>query len=768
MATTVRDVRRSSLAPADGPPTRGRPERRPFRDNPRLILLGIFILLAALVTMVAVADRAPDFNPNFLTEVLLYALSAADLMMLLALGFVLARNVIKLAVERRRGLPFSRFRAKLVGALLGLTIVPALLVLLVGSWLIRSSTQKWVSQPVDAVLNSAKQIAAEYYREREALVVGHAAAVASAVPAAALRAGDSAAIRRLIETEVARGRVRRLEVYTVMTGDNPLPLVAAEAPLAPRTDVRASSDRFAAGVLRGNTTIAHEALDPAGELVQAGALITDPVTKQPVGVVIASDFLTGELASESRRIISAFENYSKLRVLTRPLQGMYLSLFLMMTLMILVSATWMGLYLAKRITRPVHMLAQGAREIGAGHLDHRIEPETRDEFGSLIEAFNSMAGELAASQRKLERSRLDLERKNLQLDERRRYIETVLERIATGVISIGADGRIETINGAAIRLLAVDRSVVGTSAATILQRSDLAPLGTLLGQAQTGAGQTTAQEIALARDGRELHLAAAATPLQREDGGHEGAVLVFDDVTPLIRTQRVAAWRDVARRLAHEIKNPLTPIQLCAERMRRHFGTAPAPARDLVEECTSTIVGEVESLKGLVDEFAQFARMPAPKVVPEDLNKMVSDALGLYNGLFRNIHIEHRPDPSLPPVRLDIEQIRRVIINLVDNAVEALGGSTARVRPGGETPTILVETRHEPGNGVGRIIVADNGPGISAADRDKLFMPYYSTKQRGSGLGLAIVRRIIVEHGGSIEVHDNEPSGTRFVLELPL
>ena len=767
MATTVRDVRRSSAAPP-GPVIQRAPERRPFRDNPRLILLGIMILVGALVTMVAVADRAPDFNPNFLTEVLLYALSAADLMMLLALGFVLARNVIKLAVERRRGLPFSRFRAKLVGALLGLTIVPALLVLLVGSWLIRSSTQKWVSQPVDAVLTSAKQIAAEYYREHEAIVVGHASSVAGAVPASVLRARDSATIRRLIEAELARGRVRRLEVYAVVPGDDPVPLVAAQAPSASRIDVRASSDQFAADVLRGATTITHETLEPRGELLQAGALITDPATKQPVGIVIASDFLTGELATEARRIISAYVNYSKLRVLTRPLQGMYLSLFLMMTLMILVSATWMGLYLAKRITRPVHMLAEGAREIGAGHLDHRIEPETRDEFGSLIEAFNSMAGELATSQRKLERSRVDLERKNLQLDERRRYIETVLERIATGVISIGADGRIETINGAAVRLLAVERSVVGAPASTIFQRRDLEPLGSLLRQAHAGAGHTAAHEIALARDGRELHLAAAATPLQREDGSHEGAVVVFDDVTPLIRTQRVAAWRDVARRLAHEIKNPLTPIQLCAERMRRHFGSAPTEMRDLVEECTSTIVGEVESLKGLVDEFAQFARMPAPKAVPEDLNKMVADALALYTGLFRAIHIEHRPDPSLPPVRLDIEQIRRVIINLVDNAVEALGGSAARVEPGVATPRIVVETRHDPGGGVARIIIADNGPGISAADRDKLFMPYYSTKQRGSGLGLAIVRRIVVEHGGSIEVHDNEPAGTRFVIELPL
>jgi two-component system nitrogen regulation sensor histidine kinase NtrY len=751
-------------APRAAPPA----ERRPFRDNPRLILLGIVVLLLALVAMVTLADRAPDLNPNFLTEVVLYALTAADLTMLVALGFVLARNVIKLVVERRRGLPFSRFRGKLVGALLGLTIVPALLVLLVGSELIRSATQKWVSQPVEAVLGSAKQIAGEYYREREQIVVRNAESLSRALPISALRAGDSQVLRRIIEGEVTHGRVRRVEVYALAPGEDPVPLVAAQSPTLPRADVRASSDRFAARVAAGDTAIAHEPLEGGGELVQAGAVITDPGTKQPLGVVIASDHLAGELATESRRIIDAYENYNRSKVLSRPLQGIYLSLFLMMTLMILVSATWMGLYLAKRITRPVQMLAAGAREIGAGHLDHRIEPETRDEFGSLIEAFNSMAGELATSQRKLERSRVDLERKNLQLDERRRYIETVLERIATGVVSTGSDGTIGTINGAALRLLDVDRSVVGTDAERILDREDLKPLGVLLRHARSSASAAAVHEVTLVREGRELHLAAAATPLQREDGTPEGAVLVFDDVTPLIRTQRVAAWRDVARRLAHEIKNPLTPIQLCAERLRRHFGGAPPPARELVEECTSTIVGEVESLKALVDEFAQFARMPAPKAAPADLHELLSDALALYNGLFRSIRLDRRFDDSMPPVRLDVEQIRRVVINLVDNAVEALGGGAAGPRPDGAAPTIVVETGHDVTNGVARIIVADNGPGIPPSDRDKLFMPYYSTKRRGSGLGLAIVRRIVVEHGGSIEVNDNEPVGTKFVIELPV
>jgi two-component system nitrogen regulation sensor histidine kinase NtrY len=248
-----------------------------------------------------------------------------------------------------------------------------------------------------------------------------------------------------------------------------------------------------------------------------------------------------------------------------------------------------------------------------------------------------------------------------------------------------------------------------------------------------------------------------ATPLRREDGVSDGLVVVFDDVTPLIRAQKVAAWREVARRLAHEIKNPLTPIQLCAERMRRHFGAAPEQTRELVDECTTTIVGEVESLKGLVDEFSQFARMPAPRAVPSDLNALVTDVLGLYRGIFPNVELRPRLAEELPRVSADPEQLRRVLINLIDNAVEAME----------QRGVIEIETQHARADSLVRITVADNGPGIPPTERDKLFMPYYSTKKRGSGLGLAIVRRIVAEHGGSIDVTDNIPRGTRFAIELP-
>jgi len=428
----------------------------------------------------------------------------------------------------------------------------------------------------------------------------------------------------------------------------------------------------------------------------------------------------------------------------------------MLTLMILVSATWMGLYLAKRITRPVQTLAVAAREIGAGHLDHRVEPETSDEFGSLMDAFNRMAADIAASRRRLEQSSIELQKKHEDVEGRRRYVETILERIATGVISVDPAGRIRTWNSAASRLLGIDVHVSGLPASAVFGAPELKPLGTLIDQTSRRT-DVPPQDVSITRDGRELHLAVMTTPLRRDDGGTDGMVIVLDDVSPLIRAQKVAAWREVARRLAHEIKNPLTPIQLSADRLRRHFSGAPEATRALVDECTTTIVGEVESLKGLVDEFSQFARMPAPRAVPTDLRELLDDALSLYRGLFTSVTLGATHGSDVPRVSVDPEQLRRVVINLIDNAIEAMD------RQG----RIEISTRHDAANNIVRIVVADDGPGIPLAERDKLFLPYYSTKQRGSGLGLAIVRRIIAEHGGSIEVGDNTPRGTRFTIELP-
>jgi two-component system nitrogen regulation sensor histidine kinase NtrY len=745
---------------------------RPKRalDNPRLITAAVALLLLLLAGLVWVSERTGtgEIVSPLLSDVLLYVLYAVDLTILAALLFVLARNLVKLWVEQRRAAPFARYRAKLVGALLAMSIVPAVLVLISGSQIISSSTQRWLSAPVDQVLGIANSVAQQYVQEHQTAVSDRARRLAATVPAAVLAAGDETGLDPVLHAALAtldRGKIDCYRVvFSAAGGQDVVFVTGGDAGPLTRDAVRASADRLALQVVQ--TGLEQRNLD---ELATGGWLLRSawPVQlgSQTVGAVVVSQQIGTEMKAQLRQATNEFEKYKAIKVMKAPIEGVYLALFVMVTLLILVSATWLGLYLAKRITRPVQMLAEGAKAIGQGQLDLRLEPETSDELGSLIEAFNMMAAELRTSQQRLEQSRVDLQQKNVEVETRRRYIETVLERVATGVISLGAAGEIQTLNGAASRLLGLDAGVLGRPASVVFSREDLQPLLPLvegISRRQPGV----LQEITLARGDREVHLAAAATLLA---GEASGAVLVLDDVTPLIRAQRVAAWRDVARRLAHEIKNPLTPIQLSADRLRRNFAAAPPNAKALVEECTGAIVTEVEALKTLVDEFAQFARLRGPRTVPADLNRLINDTLRLYAGVLQQDRLRIHTDlaADLPLVRFDAEQIRQVIINLIDNAMEALGGPAASPRPNGQVPTIVVATAYDRANGVVRLSVTDNGPGVPAADREKLFLPYFSTKGRGSGLGLAIVRRIVAEHGGGIDVNDAKPAGTVFTVDLP-
>jgi len=755
----------------DSTPPPGPPHRRPL-DNSRVLILGVVLLVGILVAAIWLPGM---IGLEQTSEVNVYALAAVNVTIVLVLIFVLARNVSKSWVERRQGAPFARLRAKLVFALLAMTIVPATLVLVIGSQFLSRSADRWFSVPVDDALEAAKEVATVYYRERQESASLRAVRLADILPPADLEEGLVPALQMIARGELATMRDGLLEIYqTVPTpagARDAVFLLALEAGAPPRDAVRASADRIAARVAAsGQAAATEDDVGSGGVLVRAAAPVrnSDGIV---VGVVVASLHVPAALTVQSRRATAAYEQYQQLQVLQGPFQGLLLSVFLTLTLLILVSATWMGLYVAKRITRPVQMLAEGARAIGAGQLDLRLEPQTGDELGSLVEAFNTMAAELGTSKDRLEHSRLALEQKNIEVDARRRYIETILERIATGVISLDASGRISTINGAAARLIGVDATAIGQQAAVVLGREDLRVLLPLVEATRPGGPRVgSLEEVTLTREEREVHLAAAATVLQGADGTPEGAVLVLDDVTPLIRAQRVAAWRDVARRLAHEIKNPLTPIQLSAERLRRNFASAPPNARALVDECTGAIITEVDALKNLVDEFAQFARLRGPKMAPADLNAIIADTARLYAGVLQasSVVLEQHLAADVPLVRVDVEQIRQVIINLVDNALEALGGPAAVTRPDGTAPVIVLATERDEARQMLRLTVVDNGPGVPAADRDKLFMPYYSTKGRGSGLGLAIVRRIINEHGGTIEVGDAVPTGTRFTIDLPV
>ena len=734
-------------------------ERRPFRDNPRLILAGIAVLVAIIVGLVVAEGRVSRLAPDLLVEGVLNALTATNLTMLLGLLFLLGRNVIKSLVEGRRRLPFARFRAKLVLMMLGLTVVPALLVLLVGSRVVLTTVDRWFATPIEDILASANGIAADYYAERQQEVRAQARQLSQRLAMVSAES-DGAVLRQAVQQEAGVRSLRRIEVFRAETRGRTLQL---------QPSLTWASERLPADSTQGAARLARQALetttdgpwavDPASDGAE-WLRVAERVTRggRVSGVVVVSERLSGGLAERAKRLTAAYEDYSQLRVLQQPLAGVYLSFFIMATLLILVGSSWVGLYLAKRITRPVQALSLAAREISAGHYHQRIQVDASDEFAAMVEAFNAMSSDVAQSRQQLEAAGRDLARQHADGERRRRYIETVVERIAAGVVSIDREGRIATVNRAAQRLLSLEPDVVGTAAALVFGRPALDPLSRLLAQRREPGADTVAGEVQLSHEGSERHLSAVVTRLTDASGTDDGCVLVLDDVTPLVRAQKVAAWREVARRLAHEIKNPLTPIQLSAERLRRQL-IGLDPSRDaLVRECTATITGEVESLKGLVDEFAQFARMPAPRVTVYPVRQLFEDVLTLYRGVVDGVGFEVQPGPESLTIRVDPEQMKRVLINLIDNAIEAMD------RRG----RVWLDATRDDQAGVVRIGVADDGPGLPGADREQLFLPYYSTKGRGSGLGLAIVRRIVVEHGGNITVTDHQPHGTRFAIELPI
>jgi two-component system nitrogen regulation sensor histidine kinase NtrY len=476
------------------------------------------------------------------------------------------------------------------------------------------------------------------------------------------------------------------------------------------------------------------------------------------GAVLVSTLLPAGVAADAQKIQERYTKFRKAEANKDPIKAVYLSLYLLPALLILFGAVWLSLYLARRITTPLRLVAEGAERIASGERGVRVEfPSGDDEFTALIASFNRMSERLARSEEEVETSRAGLTRKNRELEDRRRLMETVLETVGTGVVVVDAEGTVTALNAAACRLLDVDADVVGRLLDEALPGRGRSEVVGLVQRLLSGRGARQEREVAIPARGRDRHLAVTVVPLPGSPGSSAGAVAVLDDLTPLMRAQKVAAWGEVARKLAHEIKNPLTPIQLSAQRIRKaHLKGAPEFEKVLTE-CTEAIVSEVEALKNLVDEFAQFARLPAANLAPASLHEVIDQALSLYEGLFADVRIDRRLATDVPSLRLDADQMKRVLINLVDNAIEATD----------KRGTVVISTEFDRTQGRVRLGVADDGPGIPTQDRDRLFVPHFSTKRRGSGLGLAIVSRIVQEHQGVIRVEENRPHGARFVVELP-
>ncbi len=708
------------------------------RQKQRWYLVGLSVLLVALLTLAFWQQSLSfgEFRPSDWQEtVLLWGLSTLVGLGIVALGFVLFRNFVKLYVERRANQLGSNIKTKLVAGALGLTILPVVFLFFFAFTILNRTLDKWFNQPIDQIQRDSREISERLRDAGRDRAVTLADWIASLPETrAALHAGGEDALAAALRQFAAS---RQLVYAAVVTSSQRL---VAEYAVDPRL----------AGAWQ--RTGRSESDDAGMVLAEAAAAGNARVV---VGLRLPADLIARQTA-----IAAQYRSYQQQARDWRFIRYTYVGMLSLITLFILFVATWVALFLSRQIVAPIQALVQATAQVSTGHLDYRVETRAIDELAMLVNSFNRMTEQLEHSRD--------------ELDARRRFTEAILESIPTGVISLSSGGQIQRVNSALARILPPERAAAARTLDDLFSPKDAVEVRRLIRRAERTGFSTGPLDLAIS--GETRHLAVTVSALESNGrsqpaGSPGGCVIVLEDSSELLRAQKSAAWQEVAQRVAHEIKNPLTPIALSAERMSRlvdKYGTNQDPAtrfqlERLLHNCTTTISSEVQALQTLVDEFSQFARFPRAQPAPGDLNEVVESAIEACDGRLDGVSLRRQLAAGLPAVAVDPEQFKRAIVNLVDNAVEAMQAADAPA-----DKVVQISTALGAAGDTVELAVADSGQGIAAADREKLFLPYFSTRKRGTGLGLAIVSRIVAEHRGSIRVEDNRPRGARFVVEIPL
>ncbi|MGA8151027.1 MAG: ATP-binding protein [Terriglobales bacterium] len=716
----------------------------------------IIPVAAGLVLLFAILFALTSFDlpvsPGTNQQLLFFAsLSALIFVLFLALTFVLARNVLKLFAERRLGVLGSKFRTRLVVASLLLSFLPVIGMFFFAYVLMNRSIDKWFSTPVEEVRQDTATMAS--------LLAQYAAQNAHAEAASIASAPETQRAFESHNFSSAVDEFRRHEstlqggfAVAIDNGD-------AEASFGAPTSWSSLKSKLPPAALKS--------VGPASFTWEHTEYILGSAPVGEQGQILVAMPLPKKFSETEQQVEASQQRYLELAHGRRLVRRTYMEVLLLLTVVVLFATTWLALFLSKLVTRPVIALAEATQEISRGRLDYRVEIHAADEIGDLVQSFNRMAEELESSRRQIEASSRDLSAANVALEQRRRHIETILESIPNGVLSLNADRQVTHVNDALLRLFrpngmdsGMPKVLIGASLRDVFAADVLDNLEPLLRRADRLSTTTTQMEMEVQH--ATLNVAVTVATL-KHDGQGLGYVLVFEDLSDLLKAQKQAAWREVARRVAHEIKNPLTPIALSAERIRRHISRSSHPdaaTLQVLNSCAETIAGAVETVRALVDEFSTLARFPTAQPHPANINAIVETTLAMFNGRLENIPVRTSLAPDLPSVMADAEAIKRALANLVDNAAEAMQDVVFREI---QISTALVASREAV-----EIVVADTGPGVTQELKERLFLPYFSTKKRGTGLGLAIVSRIIEDHQGSIRVEENKPAGTRFVVELPV
>jgi nitrogen fixation/metabolism regulation signal transduction histidine kinase len=752
------------------------------------IVLGVclLVLLTALIGLNAFNREVSFLNPATTEQTFVFTgLSAVAFLLFVAVLVLLVRNMLKLYADQRSRVLGSRLRTRMLTGAVLVSLVPIAFMFFFSYGLMNRAVDRWFSQPVTEMRDDSNQIAQELSRYTAANARAEAMSIATALPEpvdpAALVATDPRSHEDIDE-------MLRLHEITLQNG---FALVYKDGALltsfhVPQRDGKTAEVKS----LLGNNDAGSEQHSASNETIFAAAQRTD----EPMLTLDKSDFALGAattkhgltivvglpmpygMAGTMRDLSLRAESYWTLFRERRQIRNLYMMLLLMMTGLAMFAATWLALHLSKQITRPVESLADAMEAIAAGDYATRVQESPTEEMRELVRSFNHMAADLEGSRRAVEESTIQLSAANSALEARRGELETMLETIPNGVATLDPERRIILANRALSEMMdpGGQNPFLGHTIEEVFPAEVVEVLDRLIKRSHRMGSAASEIEITApgSKFGEPLNLLATVALLETTVGNerlrreHRGYVIVLENATELLRAQKQSAWKEVARRVAHEIKNPLTPISLSAEQIRRHIDrlmpmlethgvSSPSPA--VIRRSSEVISSSVESMRSLVDQFSALAEFPTAQPRPADLNTIVDNSLALFAGRLQSIKLVRRMDKSLPLVMADPEALKRALSNLIDNAAEAMQSSLLREL---RITTCLLE------NGMVELTIADTGSGLTDEMRERLFLPYFSTKQRGTGLGLAIAGKIIQEHQGTIRAEKNVPAGAKFIIEL--
>jgi two-component system, NtrC family, nitrogen regulation sensor histidine kinase NtrY len=726
------------------------------RQRFRLVIAGIFLtlLLAAVFTF---GSLDVPFEPkNWRDALTLYAVSSLITAALLTFTLILTRTMLRLWAERSRDHLGARFKSKMVVGAMAISLLPILFMFFVSYSLLNRTLGRWFPRPLEIASEQTQLLLNDLGHSQVPRLHGLANQALPFVSGPlsdllqhALATGVDAVWVADANGKILRGGV----ICDDPPEDRAIPICAQ--PNVSAVPVRTLQSGIEVWVASGKTYLA------------ARTPIAPP--NSPAGFLITGFRTSPNFYARLVEIQAQTSEYYSQKQNLRALKRQMLLILLFFTMLLLFSVTWLALFLAKQVTVPIQALAEGTREVSAGNFEYQVPEQSQDELGLLVRSFNTMTLQLRDSRSQIDQFTRNLQQAVQELERRRQLMETVLENIPTSVLSLDSAGAILRANPAVVRMFGA--SANGADSLEALLGSDASRVVAQLMRRSLRMG-VVSREIETVVAGRVLHLAVTVSSLGPRRA-NTGFVIVFDDLSELLRAQKLAAWQEVARRIAHEIKNPLTPIQLSAQRLSRFLqrraestahlaetSSSDPELTHLVQECSRLIEREVTTLADLVNQFSQFVRFPSAKLQPTDATALVQEALEIFSGRLDGIAVKTSLAQHLPAVRADAVLLRSVLVNLIDNAAEALENSRHR--------EISISTRVYSESDTVEICVADTGHGISPEDKDKLFLPHFSTKDRGTGLGLAIAARIVAEHGGTLHVEDNDPVGSRFLVLLPI